>query len=1126
VVDEQPQVNAGDPLLGDGLVTETKKINDVSARELHGNGRTVIKSISNTSKERGAGTDFMIGEIRSEHTKGNTVVSDSFATSKQAYDMYKKINEAHGPNSAAPEFDLRIVGKNESGGDRIEIFKLGDKNAEQYPAFGNGKLAEAARGEFNNLANKLGVTVKYGNVAYGKATPELNVVNLPDGKFDPRTARHELLHAAFVNDISRVGFINEGFTQELLNNPEFKKQAEAASRKLYDGFGLDKILKSNPADEIITELLATKTYAEYPELKRFISDAVNIGKPIHPELLKDYPDLVKPEPPKPPTMNKGPVPKPADMAAPKPEATLTETPPPGEPPAPVGPKPYEPVMKVSGPALEEWKLAAKRNMVDPDTGVVLPQFESAAGQGFLERSVDFWNASPEAGLRAVETGELPPGTNMGTMWAAGYEYVNKLGNADMIRRFSEAKGSAQLSEAGSVLGSMGKYKIELTPVDALNKIKKEKKKFNEDVGESPLTKTKRESKIKNVENELNKAKKIDESKREEMKKKRLETKLKKFNWQIENDPQYRQKFFDEFNRARKELNAEPIPQDFKITENITLSDFLVAMQGKRTQRYRNVQEKKIAQLTDKILKRNFDRDPVNRTWIDSQTKLTRERVQKLQKTLNTLKEINAARSGEPSDAEIEKLMELYRTMQQRRADIENGRDAKPYGLAWVDYHDYINELKSRATKLRKGEIAPYILKHPIKSLKYAAGLSKALNAAYDNSYVFRQGFKTLTTNPGTWKKNAANSFRWAKQQYGGKHVMREIMADIVSQENYRNGLAVKAGLDFGNPEEPFPVSVSQNLPLVGHPYKASETMFAGQAYKTRMDLLNKYVDIANSFKPPKAIDFIAKKIFPNMDWGVDLTNKKNIQSLGKFINSLTGRGDIGKITKEQADAVNVLLFSGRFFKSNFDFLTAHQFQKGVSPFVRYQAAKNLMKAVGVVAGTMMLANFLKPGSAETDPLSSDFGKIKIGNTRFDITGGMASIVTLAARLKSMASKSTITGRTYRLNTGKYGARTGKDLIQDFIDGKLSPAASTFWNDIIGGQSKSTREKPTVSGELINLAAPLPIKNLMELLKDKNSAPILAAIIADGLGIGVNTYGGANKKSTPTRSVGGFDYTVK
>jgi len=47
----------------------------------------------------------------------------------------------------------------------------------------------------------------------------------------------------------------------------------------------------------------------------------------------------------------------------------------------------------------------------------------------------------------------------------------------------------------------------------------------------------------------------------------------------------------------------------------------------------------------------------------------------------------------------------------------------------------------------------------------------------------------------------------------------------------------------------------------------------------------------------------------------------------------------------------------------------------------------------------------------------------MGNTRFDITGGMGSLVTLASRLAKQSSKSSTTGIVTKFGTG-YGQRTG------------------------------------------------------------------------------------------------------
>jgi hypothetical protein len=116
---------------------------------------------------------------------------------------------------------------------------------------------------------------------------------------------------------------------------------------------------------------------------------------------------------------------------------------------------------------------------------------------------------------------------------------------------------------------------------------------------------------------------------------------------------------------------------------------------------------------------------------------------------------------------------------------------------------------------------------------------------------------------------------------------------------------------------------------------------------------------------------------------VDLTDKRQLESLGRLVNSLTGRGHLGQFEKV-GKAVNVLFFSPKSLKASFDFLTLHA-TDDMTAYSRKQAAKNLLKVVAGMALLMGLANVLWPGSVEFDPRSADFGKVKIGDTRFDIS---------------------------------------------------------------------------------------------------------------------------------------------
>jgi hypothetical protein len=71
-----------------------------------------------------------------------------------------------------------------------------------------------------------------------------------------------------------------------------------------------------------------------------------------------------------------------------------------------------------------------------------------------------------------------------------------------------------------------------------------------------------------------------------------------------------------------------------------------------------------------------------------------------------------------------------------------------------------------------------------------------------------------------------------------------------------------------------------------------------------------------------------------------------------------------------------VFFSLRKLKSDVDFLTAHQLQEGVTPFVREAGGGQSRPRSSGTAAILAVAHAVAPGSVEWDPRSSDFGKIK------------------------------------------------------------------------------------------------------------------------------------------------------
>lgn len=452
--------------------------------------------------------------------------------------------------------------------------------------------------------------------------------------------------------------------------------------------------------------------------------------------------------------------------------------------------------------------------------------------------------------------------------------------------------------------------------------------------------------------------------------------------------------------------------------------------------------------------------------------------------------------------EADKVVSLAQDLAKAKEAIASGGDRMAYGQARIAYDDYVYSLIAQANKKTLKEA----LKHPGESAVNAAGVSKSLRASLDNSALLRQGWKTLFTHPGTWAKNSAKSFQDFVRTIGGREVMDEVRADIVSRPNNINGMYKKMGVDaFGIKEEAFPSTLPERAPGVGRFFKASDTAYTAFQQRTRADLADKYLEIAQRS-------------------GVDLTSKKELRAIGKFVNSLTSRGDLGRTGERAAKVLNNVFFSPRLLKSNIDVLTAHQFQRGVTPFVRKRAARNLLQIAAGSAAALKLASEVTGGKNEWDPRSSNFGKVKIGDTRFDLSGGMGSIITLGARIAKLSSKSSTTGEIKALNSGEFGASTTLDTIYNFFENKTSPAVSVM-RDVLKGEDFDGN-KPTVTSSVKNLVLPLIIANYQELKDNPRASSLLPTMIAESLGISVNTYGlDKNWNSSDAKSIKGFKERV-
>lgn len=229
----------------------------------------------------------------------------------------------------------------------------------------------------------------------------------------------------------------------------------------------------------------------------------------------------------------------------------------------------------------------------------------------------------------------------------------------------------------------------------------------------------------------------------------------------------------------------------------------------------------------------------------------------------------------------------------------------------------------------------------------------------------------------------------------------------------------------------------------------------------------------------------------NIDLGT-----QELRDISTVANWATGRGHLGGY-ETQKMLLNTFLFSPRLLKSRLDMLNPF-FYRRLSPIAKRQAQRATAQ---LVLGGVAVLGMAKLSGVDVgiDPFSSDFGKMKIGNHRFDIWGGHQQVVrTIAQEMFGKKTKVT-TGETLGISRGL--------PTLNFARGKLSPPIGLFVDKATG--STIIGDPLTWKGVLWNHLSPLGVQDAVEAYQDKggdeNSIPWgLGAFGAAFMGVGAQT----------------------
>jgi len=373
-------------------------------------------------------------------------------------------------------------------------------------------------------------------------------------------------------------------------------------------------------------------------------------------------------------------------------------------------------------------------------------------------------------------------------------------------------------------------------------------------------------------------------------------------------------------------------------------------------------------------------------------------------------------------------------------------------------------------------------------------------ASADLSAPLRQGI-FLIGRPKQWIPAFKNMFKYAFSENAYKGLTNDIRAKPNYKYMKEGGLSLTdIGSQLTTREEAFMSSWAEKIPLGGKVIRASNRAYSGFLNKLRADVFD---DLYNS---------AAKQ-------GLTKGNPKLVKDLAGFINAATGRGDLGMLDK-YAVALNTTFFSPKLMASRIKLLNPVYYTK-LDPFVRKEALKSLLTFGGTALSIFGLA---KLGGARVgvDPRNADFGKIKFGNTRYDVLGGFQQYIRLAAQLITGQIVSSTTGKTITLGEG-YKPLTRKDILQRFFEYKTAPVVS-FAFALMTGQN-TIGEPLNVPAEIANRFIPMVAQDIYDLAKEKDS---IGQALVMGLpaifGTGLQTYGkqeliyGKNQLGQPTSQV--------
>ena len=487
------------------------------------------------------------------------------------------------------------------------------------------------------------------------------------------------------------------------------------------------------------------------------------------------------------------------------------------------------------------------------------------------------------------------------------------------------------------------------------------------------------------------------------------------------------------------------------------------------------------------------------------------KINKLDELIESAREELREVLDEVGIAEQKRLARAKKYVQNSIKELErriNERDFAPRKLKKVKYDKELIELK-RQQILDKTKYDIEFEKQEYKEMSLAEksldkifklfGTFKGLKATFDLSAMLRQGAFLGAGNPKEFAKATVDMHKFvvSNKRY------KTWMATIESSSDYvymmEDGLSITdTSGDVLRSEERFVGNLISNIPGIGKVTDASERAYGGFLNSLRISSYRKLV------KQHEGLGYTREN------------NPEVFKRIAYYVNGATGRGKLGS-DKNIAKVLNIVFFSPRMITGMFS--VTKTLLKPTTKALRKESFKSLAAFVGyqylsklVIQQAYQLLVMPFTGEDEDDvstdyrAVSTDFNKLRIGETRYDLSAGYGIAIRTLTRVLAQAKADGIEYGVMEFDGFTQGV--GRESMK-FLWNKTSPLYRQIVNFHTGEHPNDINKSiddATAYDYFEALFVPLTLQELFKSIEDE--VPV-SKISFDTLltvyGVGVQTY---------------------